>query len=281
MIACRDRRAASLFPPAWLRRGVRRGGPRRWAAGLRRPSWADLPPVARADPRPLALGVEPQLVGRLPRAPVLPSRLRVPRGPHLLRSARGVVADDGLSGAALDHLSPPRRDHLLAPGADPPQPLAGAAGGLRDPDAFPRGAEGRGRRAPGGGGGAWGERGPGRPALSLLSLLPLLVAVTALDALVIEPLGFRWLPADRLLDSVKLALVLGGGTSIAWALWLALRHSAHRAQAAGLAATAGLLALGIVGGGEPTLTLWPRPNDWPKLEETARGLRLPQVLSQP
>src|SRR3990172_1278135 len=119
MIACRDRRAASLFPPAWLRRGVRRGGPRRWAAGLRRPSWADLPPVARADPRPLALGVEPQLVGRLPRAPVLPSRLRVPRGPHLLRSARGVVADDGLSGAALDHLSPPRRDHLLAPGADP------------------------------------------------------------------------------------------------------------------------------------------------------------------
>src|SRR3972149_4303644 len=148
MIACRDRRAASLFPPAWLRRGVRRGGPRRWAAGLRRPSWADLPPVARADPRPLALGVEPQLVGRLPRAPVLPSRLRVPRGPHLLRSARGVVADDGLSGAALDHLSPPRRDHLLAPGADPPQPLAGAAGGLRDPDAFRRDAVGRGGRAP-------------------------------------------------------------------------------------------------------------------------------------
>src|SRR3972149_6015572 len=148
MIACRDRRAGSLFPPAWLRRGVRRGGPRRWAAGLRRPSWADLPPVARADPRPLALGVEPQLVGRLPRAPVLPSRLRVPRGPHLLRSARGVVADDGLSGAALDHLSPPRRDHLLAPGADPPQPLAGAAGGLRDPDAFRQDAEWRGRRAP-------------------------------------------------------------------------------------------------------------------------------------
>src|SRR3989304_5196605 len=148
MIACRDRRAASLFPPAWLRRGVRRGGPRRGAAGLRRPSWADLPPVARADPRPLALGVEPQLVGRLPRAPVLPSRLRVPRGPHLLRSARGVVADDGLSGAALDHLSPPRRDHLLAPGADPPQPLAGAAGGLRAPGAFRRDAEWRGRRAP-------------------------------------------------------------------------------------------------------------------------------------
>src|SRR3989304_1570666 len=148
MIACRDRRAASLFPPAWLRRGVRRGGPRRGAAGLRRPSWADLPPVARADPRPLALGVEPQLVGRLPRAPVLPSRLRVPRGPHLLRSARGVVADDGLSGAALDHLSPPRRDNLLAPGADPPHPLAGAAGGLRDPDAFRRDAEWRGRRAP-------------------------------------------------------------------------------------------------------------------------------------
>src|SRR3989337_2669640 len=135
MIACRDRRAASLFPPAWLRPGVRRG----------RPSWPDLPPVARADPRPLALGVEPQLVGRLPRAPVLPSRLRVPRGPHLLRSARAVVTDDGLSGAALDHLSPPRRDTLLAPGADPPQPLAGAAGSVRGPDAFRRDAEWRGR----------------------------------------------------------------------------------------------------------------------------------------
>ena len=122
--------------------------------------------------------------------------------------------------------------------------------------------------------------GPGRPALSLLALLPPLVAVTALDALVIEPLGFRWLPADRLLDGVKLALVLGGAAGIAWALWLALRRSAHRAQAAGLAATAGLLALGIVGGGEPTLTLWPRPNDWPKLEETARGLRLPELWAQ-
>jgi hypothetical protein len=122
--------------------------------------------------------------------------------------------------------------------------------------------------------------GPSRPAFGLLALLPLLLAVAALDALVIEPLGFRWLPADRLLDSVTLALVLGGGAGIAWALWLALRRFALGAEAAGLTATAGLLVLGILGGGEVTLTLWPKPNDWPKLEETARGLRLPDLWTQ-
>lgn len=122
--------------------------------------------------------------------------------------------------------------------------------------------------------------GPSRPRLGLLALLPLLLAVTALDALAIEPLGFRWLPADRLLDSAMLALVLGGGAGIAWALWLALRRSALGAQAAGLIATVGFLALGIFGTGEPTLSLWPRQNDWPRLEETARGLRLPELRAQ-
>ncbi len=112
-----------------------------------------------------------------------------------------------------------------------------------------------------------------RPALGLLALLPLLLAVTALDAVAVEPLGFRWLPADRLLDGAFLALVLGAGVGIAGA-------PVRPPATAGLLATLVLLLLGSFGTGEPTLSLWPRQNDWPKLEETARGLRLPELWIQ-
>ncbi len=113
----------------------------------------------------------------------------------------------------------------------------------------------------------------GRPAASLLALLPLLLAVTALDALLIEPLGLRWLPAHRLLDGVMLALVLGGGVGIAWMLWLGLGRVGLRPDVAGVIAAGTLLALPAAVG-EPTLTLWPSPNGWPKFAETARGLAL-------
>ena len=118
------------------------------------------------------------------------------------------------------------------------------------------------------------------PARSLLALPPLLLVVTALDALVVEPIGVRWIPADRLRDSVILALILGGEVGIAWVLWLAGARLGLRPEPAALIATVGLLALGICGAGEPTLSLWPKQNDWPKFEETSRGLRLPDLWTQ-
>jgi len=116
-------------------------------------------------------------------------------------------------------------------------------------------------------------RSPGRPAMAVLAWLPLLLAVIAFDALVIEPREIRWLPADRLLDSAFLALVLGAGVGIAGA-------PVRSPATAGLLATLILLLLGSFGTAEPTLSLWPRQNDWPKLDETARGLRLPDLWIQ-
>lgn len=116
----------------------------------------------------------------------------------------------------------------------------------------------------------------GGPAVSLLILLPLLLVVALLDAGVVEPMGIRWLPADRLLDSVILALVLAGGVGIAWGLWLGASRLGLPIQAGALLATAAVMALPF-GPGEPTLTLWPEANGWPKLRETVRGLTLERL----
>jgi len=122
-------------------------------------------------------------------------------------------------------------------------------------------------------------RGLSNSALSLLALPPLLLAVIAMDVLIVAPVGFRWLPADRLLDSLILALVCGGGVGIARLLSLGLSRFSVRIEAAALIATAVLLALPF-GPGEPTLTLWPSPNAWPKFRETSQGLTLERLWTQ-
>src|SRR5207253_89422 len=48
----------------------------------------------------------------------------------------------------------------------------------------------------------------------ILSWAPAMVAVVALDALVAAPLGLLWLPADRLLDGLLLALLMGASLAM-------------------------------------------------------------------
>jgi len=117
---------------------------------------------------------------------------------------------------------------------------------------------------------AWRRRArvPAAGARWLLGLAPAMVVVIALDALVGEPLGLAWLPADRLVDGLTLGLVLGGALGFG-------------AVAAGCArpAVAALVALVVCvplawGPDEVGLTLWPRPREWPREAEVTRGLRM-------
>ncbi|HEY2995172.1 MAG TPA: hypothetical protein VGM22_20350, partial [Methylomirabilota bacterium] len=122
---------------------------------------------------------------------------------------------------------------------------------------------------------AWSSR---SGAVWLVAIFPWAAAlVVALDALVLERVGLRWLPADRLMDSVWLAIVLagavgGGGVhdtkrAMAESHWL----NRHQDVPVGLFA---VIALLIVSAFDPTLTLWPRTVDWPTYAPTVRGLRM-------
>ncbi|HET8533186.1 MAG TPA: hypothetical protein VFO08_18675 [Methylomirabilota bacterium] len=102
----------------------------------------------------------------------------------------------------------------------------------------------------------------------LLAVAPVTASLVVLDALVAEPLGAAWLPADRLVDGLLWALVAGGGLGLA-------------ALASRLARPALVLPLALAacvplawGPYEPGLSLWPWAGQWPKEHEVVRGLRL-------
>jgi hypothetical protein len=122
---------------------------------------------------------------------------------------------------------------------------------------------------------AFARRPPGtfvRPRSTVVRRLPWVMAlVVIVDAAGLEPLGLRWLPADRVADGMCLALVLAAGVG----LDRCLRGCQPRAVLAGTA----LVWLAIIGLGAPasTLTLWPRGLDWPSLAAVSRGLRLPEL----
>jgi hypothetical protein len=104
----------------------------------------------------------------------------------------------------------------------------------------------------------------------LHAFTPAMGLVVALDALLAAPLGVLWLPADRLADSLLLALVLGAAP--------VSRLLAERLPRLGPvgAAAACLFAFLVLSGGspEPSLTLWPSRGQWPKYEEVVRGTRI-------
>ena len=100
-----------------------------------------------------------------------------------------------------------------------------------------------------------------------------MVVAVALDGGVLEPLGLRSLPADRIADGAWLAFVVAAGFGVGTLLGrVAVRRPAPAAVAA-VAAVAALAALSLLGS---SLMLWPR-GSWPSYETTARGLRLPDL----
>ncbi len=109
--------------------------------------------------------------------------------------------------------------------------------------------------------------------LWLSDLPPVLALLIILDAAVAQPLGLRWLPADRLLDSFLLALILSASVGI---------PAIHRrwpelpAWSLALASIALCAAFSSWQSAEPSLSLWPRswPNEWPKWDVVARGTRV-------
>lgn len=97
-------------------------------------------------------------------------------------------------------------------------------------------------------------------------LFPAMVAVTLLDRVALEPLGIRWLPADRVVDGAWLALILAAGLG-----WDRLGRRLMPPAPGALIAIGLIVLLALPG---TTLVLWPRAAEWPKLPATERGLRL-------
>ena len=109
---------------------------------------------------------------------------------------------------------------------------------------------------------------PNRPALLLALFVPVMAAVVALD-----PSGF--LPANRLVDSLVLGLVLAAGLGLgrSLALLVAGRSIWSRVIGATLAVGVPLLAATDSRG----LVAWPAAGQWPTLPEVAKHLRLAQL----
>ena len=125
-------------------------------------------------------------------------------------------------------------------------------------------------------------RGAGRSAF-VVALFPWAMAlVTLVDRFALEPLGVRWLPANRVADGAWIAFILAAGLG-----WSGARgtngHTARRADAEPrsrfrrrevLVGMAGVLLVVLLSLRPGTFTLWPRAADWPSLRSVERGLRL-------
>ena len=112
----------------------------------------------------------------------------------------------------------------------------------------------------------------------LVALFPWAIAlVVAVDAFVLERIGLSWLPADRVTDSLWLAIILAGALCIGGfhgvnravpgPRWLERRRDVQ----IGVIVVLGILGLAAF---DRTLTLWPRATDWPAYAPTVRGLRM-------
>jgi hypothetical protein len=118
--------------------------------------------------------------------------------------------------------------------------------------------------------------GPRDAPARLVAWAPWVAAiVVALDAIVLQPLGLAWLPADRVLDSVWLLVVLAAGVTSGRLVQRLAARGALLAPAGALGAIGVAIALSLLG--HDTLSLWPRAGAWPSAITLDRGLRLPAL----
>jgi len=123
----------------------------------------------------------------------------------------------------------------------------------------------------------------------VVALFPWSMALAVVvDLFVLEPLGLRWLPANRVVDGAWIAFVMAaalGWSAVGGAMpprtgetgeASSLRRP-HREIVTGLAAVA--LAAIAAWPGQRALMLWPRAADWPVLGTIERGLRLADLWS--
>jgi hypothetical protein len=113
-----------------------------------------------------------------------------------------------------------------------------------------------------------------RSASWLLQAVWLAALAVAVDALVVEPLGLRVLPADRVADGAWMTLLMASGLG-AGAVAQAFERRLSRPIAA-VTVCAGLIVFSLPGG---TLALWPRAADWPSLPSVSHGVRLENLWS--
>jgi hypothetical protein len=92
-----------------------------------------------------------------------------------------------------------------------------------------------------------------------------------LERVALEPLGARFLPANRVADGALIALILAAALG-----WSGLRRapSTSTPRREILVSLVGVLLLVVVGLRSGALSLWPRAADWPVLAVVERGLRL-------
>jgi hypothetical protein len=106
------------------------------------------------------------------------------------------------------------------------------------------------------------------------------IAVTLLDALLAGPTGLQWMPADRLLDGVILALILGATASVTALFRAGLTRYGWSPPwaAAGIAIVLGiaagvLLSAPTATSREATVSVWPRVSEWSTSEGVINGYR--------
>jgi hypothetical protein len=119
------------------------------------------------------------------------------------------------------------------------------------------------------------------PSARVVAQLPwAMIAVVLVVRMALEPLGLRWLPANRVVDGAWIALIMAAGLG-----WSGVRvrtpESAgtlfpRREILTGLAGV--LLVIAPVWASQSrALMLWPRAAAWPSLPSLERGLRLPDL----
>jgi hypothetical protein len=116
------------------------------------------------------------------------------------------------------------------------------------------------------------HRGGQRDASAMLLMFAwAMAAVVLVDCFVIEPLGIRWLPADRVADSAWLAFLLSAGATGGRLLGTLARDRARVRVAVALATVAVTIAIALPA---RTLTLLPPIVGWERYATIERGLRL-------